>query len=188
MEISGSYLLACSPETAWAALNDTDILKSSLKGCEALERTSAAEFTGTVAARIGPVSARFTGKMSQSDIDPPRGCAMTFDGQGGAAGFAKGKARVTLTPEEGGTRLTYVADAQTGGKLAQMGARLIEGVAKAMADDFFGKFSASLAPEPAADPAPIEAKAAKSAPNGLRWAMITGGVILAAVLLYRLFG
>ena len=156
MEITGSYLIPCSPDAAWAGLNDPEVLKASLKGCEALERTSETEFSGAVAARIGPVSARFKGRLIQSEIDPPNGCAMTFDGQGGAAGFAKGSARVTLAPEDGATRLTYVAETQTGGKLAQMGARLIEGVARGMADDFFSRFAAAVAPEaaPAGETAP----------------------------------
>jgi carbon monoxide dehydrogenase subunit G len=125
MEITGSYLLPCSPETAWQALNDTDVLKSCLKGCEALERTAEHEFTGKVAAKIGPVSARFSGTMRQTELDPPRSCRMQFEGQGGVAGFAKGGALVTLAVREGGTELTYVADTQIGGKLAQMGAAAV---------------------------------------------------------------
>ncbi|WP_298192914.1 carbon monoxide dehydrogenase subunit G [Novosphingobium sp.] len=163
MEFTGSYLLPCSPETAWTALNDTEVLKSCLKGCEALERTAETEFTGKVAAKIGPVSARFSGTMRQTELDPPRSCRMQFEGQGGVAGFAKGGALVTLAARDGGTELTYVADTQIGGKLAQMGARLVEGTAKSMADDFFGKFAAavaamepdaSLAAEPSQDMSP----------------------------------
>ena len=146
MEITGRYDLPCSPEAAWAAINDTAVLKACLKGCEALERTSETEFAGKVAAKIGPVSARFAGTMRQTEIDAPRSCKMEFEGQGGVAGFAKGSALVTLEPRDGGgTALSYVAQTQIGGKLAQMGARLIEGTAKAMADDFFGKFAAVLA-------------------------------------------
>ncbi len=146
MEITGRYDLPCSPEAAWAAINDTAVLKACLKGCEALERTSETEFAGKVAAKIGPVSARFAGTMRQTEIDAPRSCKMEFEGQGGVAGFAKGSAVVTLEPRDGGgTALSYVAQTQIGGKLAQMGARLIEGTAKAMADDFFGKFAVVLA-------------------------------------------
>ena len=144
MDLRGTYLLPCSQYRAWEALNDPELLKASLKGCEKLEKTSDAEFSGTVAAKIGPVSARFSGKMVQTEIDAPRGCKMVFEGQGGVAGFAKGSAHVTLEPEGGGTRLSYVADTQIGGKLAQMGARLVEGTAKSMADDFFGKFAAAV--------------------------------------------
>ncbi|MFZ5707936.1 MAG: CoxG family protein [Pseudomonadota bacterium] len=153
MQITGSYPLPCSPDAAWAALNDTEILKACLKGCEALERTSETEFVGRVAAKIGPVSARFTGTMRQTEIDAPHSCRMQFEGQGGVAGFAKGSALVTLAQQDGGTLLTYVAETQIGGKIAQMGARLVEGTAKSMADDFFGKFAAAVAErEPASLP------------------------------------
>ena len=155
MDISGNYLLPCSQQRAWDALNDPELLKRCLKGCEALAKTAEAEFAGTVATRIGPVAARFTGKMVQSEIDIPRACRMNFEGQGGVAGFARGSANVTLEPEDGGTRLAYVADTQIGGKLAQMGARLVEGTARSMADDFFGKFAAAVAePVDAAETTP----------------------------------
>ncbi|WP_295526170.1 CoxG family protein [Novosphingobium sp. Chol11] len=187
MEITGRYDLPCSPEAAWAAINDTAVLKACLKGCEALERTSETEFSGRVAAKIGPVSARFAGTMRQTEIDEPRSCKMEFEGQGGVAGFAKGSAFVTLEPREGGgTALSYVAQTQIGGKLAQMGARLIEGTAKAMADDFFGKFAAVLADvEESATPnaAAPEAGAIAEAivRSGARQWLILAGLGLAAV-------
>jgi len=187
MEITGRYDLPCSPEAAWAAINDTAVLKACLKGCEALERTSETEFSGRVAAKIGPVSARFAGTMRQTEIDEPRSCKMEFEGQGGVAGFAKGSAFVTLEPrEDGGTALSYVAQTQIGGKLAQMGARLIEGTAKAMADDFFGKFAAVLADvEESATPnaAAPEAGAITEAivRSGARQWLILAGLGLAAV-------
>lgn len=189
MEITGSYLLPCSPETAWQALNDTDVLKSCLKGCEALERTAENEFTGKVAAKIGPVSARFSGTMRQTELDPPRSCRMQFEGQGGVAGFAKGGALVTLAVREGGTELTYVADTQIGGKLAQMGARLIEGTAKSMADDFFGKFAAAVAamePEASSAAAPEQdtpqAEQASGRPAWLLPVAIAAMAVAAVVL------
>lgn len=187
MEITGHYDLPCSPEAAWAAINDTAVLKACLKGCEALERTSETEFAGKVAAKIGPVSARFTGTMRQTEIDAPRSCKMEFEGQGGVAGFAKGSALVTLAPlDGGGTALRYVAQTQIGGKLAQMGARLIEGTAKAMADDFFGKFAAVLAngEENAAanaDAPEAGAIAEAIAGNGTRQWLLLIGLGLAAV-------
>ena len=189
MEITGSYLLPCSPETAWQALNDTDVLKSCLKGCEALERTAENEFTGKVAAKIGPVSARFSGTMRQTELDPPRSCRMQFEGQGGVAGFAKGGALVTLAVREGGTELTYVADTQIGGKLAQMGARLVEGTAKSMADDFFGKFAAAVAamePEASSAAAPEQdtpqAEQASGTPAWLLPVVIAAMAVAAVVL------
>lgn len=192
MEITGSYLLPCSPETAWQALNDTEVLKSCLKGCEALERTAENEFTGKVAAKIGPVSARFAGTMRQTELDPPRSCRMQFEGQGGVAGFAKGGALVTLAAQDSGTALTYVADTQIGGKLAQMGARLVEGTAKSMADDFFSKFAlavAAMEPEasraaPASDgTAPAEQPS--RTPAWLVPAVIAVLAVAALVLIFR---
>lgn len=145
MEIKGSYHLPCDPQRAWEALNDPDLLKACLKGCERLEKTADDRFEGTVQAKVGPVSARFNGSMTQTDVEAPNRCTMVFEGQGGVAGFAKGSADVTLDEADGGTQLTYVADAKIGGKLAQMGARLVEGTARSMAEDFFGKFAAALA-------------------------------------------
>jgi hypothetical protein len=187
MEITGRYDLPCSPEAAWAAINDTAVLKACLKGCEALERTSETEFAGKVATKIGPVSARFAGTMRQTEIDAPRSCKMEFEGQGGVAGFAKGNALVTLEPRDGGgTALSYVAQTQIGGKLAQMGARLVEGTAKSMADDFFGKFAAvladvedSAAPKAAAPEAGAIAEAIVR--SGTRQWFILAGLGLAAV-------
>jgi carbon monoxide dehydrogenase subunit G len=167
MEITGSYFLPCSPETAWKAMNDPDVLKACLKGCEALERTGETEFTGRVAAKIGPVSARFTGTMRQTEIDAPNYCRMQFDGQGGIAGFAKGGAHVTLTAAQGGTQLDYVVDTQIGGKLAQMGARLVEGTAKSMADDFFGKFASAVENMDEGMPINAGSKAASSSDSAL---------------------
>jgi carbon monoxide dehydrogenase subunit G len=187
MEITGRYDLPCSPEAAWAAINDTAVLKACLKGCEALERTSETEFAGKVATKIGPVSARFAGTMRQTEIDAPRSCKMEFEGQGGVAGFAKGNALVTLEPRDGGgTALSYVAQTQIGGKLAQMGARLVEGTAKSMADDFFGKFAAvladvedSAAPKAAAPQAGAIAEAIVR--SGTRQWLVLAGLGLAAV-------
>jgi uncharacterized protein len=186
MKITGNYLLPCTPEQAWDALNDPEILQSSLKGCEKLEKTSQTDFTGTVSTRIGPVSARFNGKMKQTEVNPPHGCVMNFEGQGGVAGHAKGNAKVTLDAEDGGTRLSYVADAQIGGKLAQMGARLVEGAAKTLADDFFARFSATLGAEPATAASEPDSQPADvaMAPSGkLKWVII-GLAILAAVAGY----
>lgn len=147
MEIKGSYHLPCDPQRAWEALNDPELLKSCLKGCERLEKTADDRFEGTVQAKVGPVNARFSGSLTQTDVEAPNRCTMVFEGQGGVAGFAKGSADVKLDDADGGTQLSYVADAKIGGKLAQMGARLVEGTARSMAEDFFGKFSAALGAE-----------------------------------------
>ena len=147
MEIKGSYHLPCDPQRAWEALNDPELLKACLKGCERLEKTADDRFEGTVQAKVGPVNARFSGSLTQTEINAPHGCTMVFEGQGGVAGFAKGQADVKLDAVDGGTQLSYIADAKIGGKLAQMGARLVEGTARSMAEDFFGTFSVALGGE-----------------------------------------
>ena len=145
MEISGEYPIKAPRTVVWAALNDPDVLKSVIAGCEELVRDGDG-FTATVVAKVGPVKAKFGGRITLSDLDPPNGYTITGEGQGGAAGFAKGSAKVALTDDgSGGTILKYTAGAQLGGKLAQIGSRLIEGTAKKMADDFFSAFSAAVA-------------------------------------------
>jgi hypothetical protein len=153
MEIKGEYKIAAPRDKVFAALNDQDVLKACIPGCESLEKLSDTEMTAKVRLRIGPVSAAFSGKVTLSDIDPPNGYKITGEGQGGVAGFAKGGAVVKLADGDGGTVLTYDVDAQVGGKIAQVGARLISGTAKKLADQFFGKFAESVgAPAPVASP------------------------------------
>jgi carbon monoxide dehydrogenase subunit G len=151
MDIKGEYRIAAPREKVFAALNDQEVLKATIPGCESLEKLSDTEMTAKVRLRIGPVSATFTGKVTLSDIDPPNGYRISGEGQGGVAGFAKGGAVVKLADDAGVTVLTYDADAQVGGKIAQVGARLIQGTARKLADQFFGKFAESVgAPPPAA--------------------------------------
>ena len=151
MEIKGEYKIPASREKVFAALNDPAVLQACIPGCESLEKTSDTEMKAKVRMRIGPVSASFTGKVTLSDIDPPNGYRISGEGQGGAAGFAKGGAVVTLREEAGDTVLNYNVDAQVGGKIAQVGARLIDGTAKKLADEFFGKFATMVGgPPPAA--------------------------------------
>jgi len=153
MEIKGEYKIAAPRDKVFAALNDQAVLKACIPGCESLEKLSDTEMTAKVRLRIGPVSAAFSGKVTLSDIDPPNGYKITGEGQGGVAGFAKGGAVVKLADGDGGTVLTYDVDAQVGGKIAQVGARLISGTAKKLADQFFGKFAESVgAPAPVASP------------------------------------
>jgi len=139
--MTGQQLVPLPQEETWRALNDIEVLKSCVPGCESLERISENEFELAVRSKIGPVSARFKGVMKLEDVDPPRGYTMIFEGQGGVAGFAKGQASVTLAQEDEGTRLSYVVKANVGGKIAQLGARLIDGVARKLADDFFKCFN-----------------------------------------------
>lgn len=141
MEFTGEYRIPAPRQKVWEALNDPAVLQQCIPGCESLEKAGDNELKATVRMKIGPVSARFGGKVALSDIDPPSGYRISGEGQGGAAGFAKGGAAVKLAEADGETVLTYTADAQVGGKIAQIGARLIDGAAKKLADEFFSKFS-----------------------------------------------
>ena len=151
MEMTGEYRIAAPRERVWAALNDPEVLKACIPGCESLEKTSDNEMTAAVTAKVGPVKAKFTGAVTLLNIRPPEGYTISGEGKGGVAGFAKGGADVALT-EDGpdATILKYEAKAQVGGKLAQLGARLIDSTAKKMADDFFGAFAAKVAASSAA--------------------------------------
>ena len=147
MEMTGHYQIPASREKVWAALNDPVVLKACIPGCEDLEKLSDTEMTATVKAKVGPVSATFTGNVTLSNLNPPKSCTITGEGKGGPAGFAKGGADVTLAEDDGATLLTYTAKAQVGGKLAQVGARLIDAAAKQMADQFFAAFAEKVGAE-----------------------------------------
>jgi carbon monoxide dehydrogenase subunit G len=145
MDFSGRYEIPASPERVWAALNDPSILQSCIPGCERLTRRDDHHFDAVAALRVGPVKATFQATIEQSEMDPPSRCVLKGEGRGGAAGFGRGQAEILLAPEGGGTVLTYVARAAIGGKLAQMGQRLIDGAARQIANDFFARFAAQLA-------------------------------------------
>jgi carbon monoxide dehydrogenase subunit G len=144
MHLTDTRDIAAPPETVWAALFDPEVLKACVPGCERLTGSAAEGFEAVVVQKVGPVSARFTGVVRISDIDEGRGCTISGEGKGGAAGFAKGSARVTLEPIEAGTRLGYTVEAQVGGKLAQLGSRIIDGFARKMADEFFARFQTAV--------------------------------------------
>ena len=165
MEMTGTQTLSVSQQIAWEALNDPEILKASITGCDLLDRTSDTDFLAGVTAAIGPVKAKFKAKLTLSDVNPPESYTIRFDGPGGAAGFGKGEAKVKLIPEGAATRLDYSAKANVGGKLAQIGSRLVDAAAKKMADEFFVKFNAELARRnrPAEAIAPAAAPPAESA-------------------------
>ena len=146
MTMSGEYQLAVPPQTVWEKLNDPAILKACIPGCEQLDKTSDTEFQAVATVKIGPVKAKFKGRVTLSDLDPPNGYKISGQGDGGVAGFAKGGATVKLTPKNGGTLLAYNVDAQIGGKLAQLGQRLVNGAAKKVADDFFENFAKTVNP------------------------------------------
>ena len=145
MEMSGEERIPATQADAWAALNDPAMLKACVPGCESIERTAENEYQVLMVARIGPVSAKFNGKLSLSDLNPPDSYAIAFEGQGGAAGFGKGSAQVQLAPDGEGTRLSYQVKANVGGKLAQIGSRLVDAAARKLAQDFFAAFNEKVA-------------------------------------------
>lgn len=170
MDMTGERRIPAPRERVWQALNDPLVLKASIPGCERLEKLSDSEMTAVAAVKIGPISARFNGRVNLSDIDPPNGYRISGEGQGGVAGFAKGGATVRLAEDEAFTVLSYDVKAQVGGKMAQLGARLIDATAKQMADAFFDRFVAEVA-APAAAEVGAEAPAtvaAATAPQAAR--------------------
>ncbi len=198
MDMTGEYRIAAPRQKVWEALNDPDILKQCIPGCETIEKLSPTEMTATVRAKVGPVSARFGGKVTLSDLDPPNGYRISGEGTGGPAGFAKGGATVKLVDDGGATKLTYAVEANVGGKLAQIGSRLIDATARQMAENFFAKFAETVGgPAPAAAvaapapgvaaPAPSAApKPAAQAPSG-RMSPVIWVTVLAVVVLALLY-
>lgn len=162
MELKGEQMLPLPREQVWAALNDPDILRQCVPGCEAFDPVGDNEYKVVMTAAVGPVKAKFNGALTLSDIQPPSSYRLAFTGSGGAAGFGKGGARVDLESVAGGTVLRYGVNAQVGGKLAQVGARLIDGVAKKMADEFFNRFSKVLAPAGGLPPVTADTSAANT--------------------------
>jgi carbon monoxide dehydrogenase subunit G len=188
MDFTGRYLIPATPEAVWAGLNDPAILAAAIPGCEALTKTGENDFAGTVTIKIGPMKASFKGKVSLSDLEQPSRLKLTGSGDGGVSGFAKGGADISLTPKDGGTELAYSARADIGGKLAQIGQRLIDGAARQLADQFFERFSAAVAPQPQAAPTPAAAPPQPERPGHQSriWALGLVGVILVMVALFLL--
>ncbi len=196
MDMTGEHLIPAPRETVWRALNDPELLKRAIPGCEEVVKLSDTEFTAMVTSKIGPVSAKFAGKVTLSDLDQPNGYKISGEGQGGAAGFAKGGAEVRLEPgpSDQQTLLRYTVHAAVGGKLAQIGSRLIDGAARKTAEQFFGKFAeivggeaagvAEAAPEAAAIP-PAEAEAPARGLSPRVWFI---ALIVVVALLLAVFG
>lgn len=186
MEMQGSRVLAVTQEQAWEALNNPEVLKASIPGCEKIETTGENQYSAVVSVKVGPLAAKFLGKITLTEVNPPQSYTLSFDGQGGAAGFGKGQAQVKLTPQGAGCEIGYEVRAQVGGKMAQMGQRLVDGVARGMADDFFRRFDEEMKrryPEAystaaAAAPARME-PAARPVP---RWAWTAGALLVAALV------
>jgi len=183
MEMTGEQLIPLPQAEVWRGLIDPQVLKASIPGCEAIEKVADNEYKVELTAAIGPVKAKFKGKLVLSDIKAPDSYSLAFEGSGGAAGFAKGGARVSLSPEGRGTRLRYSAKANIGGKLAQVGSRLIDGVAAKTADDFFANFKATLAPQAATAEAVAEIQETPAARGGINPLWIVAGVIAAILVI-----
>jgi len=145
MTMNGEVQLPANRDKVWAMLNDPKVLKTCIPGCEQLDKNSDTEFQAVASLKVGPVKARWKGKVRLLDLDPPNSYRISGEGEGGVAGFAKGNAKVSLSDKDGGTLLSYNVEAQIGGKLAQLGQRLINSAAKKTADDFFVKFAAAVA-------------------------------------------
>ncbi len=144
MKLEGSYIINASKEEVWLAMNNPEILQASIPGCESLEKLSETQFTAIVKAKIGPVKASFTGEVSLENLNPPHSYTLTGEGKGGLAGFASGAADITLSEHDEGTELQYEVEAQVGGKIAQIGSRLVGGAAKKLSDQFFRRFAAAI--------------------------------------------
>jgi len=179
MEMTGEQLIPVPQAEVWRGLNDPEVLKACIAGCESIERVSDNEYRIALVAAVGPVKAKFTGKLLLSDLNPPNSYSLSFEGSGGAAGFGKGGAQVSLATEDSGTRLSYTAKASIGGKLAQVGSRLIDGVARKMADDFFTAFNEKLA-----GPAIQPTEAARAGRRRIHPAWWVAGAVLVALIVY----
>ncbi len=179
MEMKGDRVVPTDIDTTWRALNDPEVLRACIPGCESIDRVSDTEYRVLMTARVGPVSAKFSGRLLLADVAAPRSYTLKFEGQGGAAGFANGTARVELSPADSGTRIDYAVNAQVGGKLAQIGSRLIDGAAAKVADDFFARFVSH-----AGGGSPTAAQAAAARPPELTSALRTMRIrlLLAALI------
>jgi hypothetical protein len=185
MEMKGSRVVPTDVDTTWRALNDPEVLRACIPGCESIDRVSDAEYRLVMTARVGPVSAKFSGRLVLADIAAPRSYTLKFEGQGGAAGFANGTAKVELSPADAGTRIDYTVNAQVGGKLAQIGSRLIDGAAAKVADDFFATFVERAGGSP---PSPAAAEAAPPELAGalrtMRVRLLLAALIVAGIAIY----
>lgn len=188
MQMSGEYRIPAPRQAVWEALNDPEVLKKCIPGCEELVRNGENAFDAKVVAKVGPVRAKFSGTVELTDIDPPSGYRITGQGQGGAAGFAKGGATVQLAEDGAETVLSYAVDASVGGKLAQIGSRLIDATAKKMADDFFARFAEVVTGPAAAEQ--IAAPQPEAAPAGEKYIptyVWVGGLVALVIILLLIF-
>ena len=175
MELAGDRLITASLARTWEALNDPEVLRRSIPGCDSLERVGDNHFTAHLSLRIGPVSAKFTGEVRLKDVVPQRGYRIDFDGKGGVAGFGRGSANVNLTAEGSQTRLHYRANATVGGKIAQVGSRLVDATAAKLADDFFKRFEAIVAEQPSEKVVAPATSAVEAPPGSVSESVLTRG-------------
>jgi carbon monoxide dehydrogenase subunit G len=190
MEMTGTREMPAPTDAVWRALNDPAVLKECIVGCESIQPDGNDSYTMVLATKVGPVAARFSGKMRLAELEPRRSYTLHFEGSGGVAGFAKGEGRVTLVPTgPDATRLEYVAKAQVGGKLAQVGSRLIDGAAQRLAEDFFERFVMAVAPAADAQPASVATArpaAAERSRRRIAYAIVAiAAAVVAMVLLWR---
>lgn len=180
MDMNGEQRIPVGQQAVWEALNDLEVLKACIPGCESIEKVSDTEHHVTLTAAVGPVKAKFKGKMHLGDLNPPHSYRIGFEGQGGVAGFAKGEAQVALKPDGADTLMNYTVHAQVGGKLAQVGSRLIDAAAKKLADEFFSAFNARVAP------AAAEAAAPKPAAGVPIWIWIAAAIAAIVAVLFSI--
>jgi carbon monoxide dehydrogenase subunit G len=184
MEMQGTRQLPVSREQAWDALNNPEVLKRCIPGCDKFELVGEHRYAVGVAIKIGPVSAKFAGTVTLQDIDPPNGYALVFDAQGGVAGFGKGESNVSLTPNDQGCELRYTVQSRIGGKLAQLGQRLVDGAAKSLAEDFFKRFEATFdAPAVVVANLPMTARATADTPVPI-WAWGLASFVLTLAVIF----
>ncbi|MGE5826026.1 MAG: CoxG family protein [Bacteroidota bacterium] len=199
MEMTGEQLIPASQQDTWNALNDPEILKACVPGCESIDAIGENEYQVLMVARVGPVSAKFKGKLSLSDLNPPNSYSIAFEGQGGAAGFGKGGAQVSLAKEAEGTRLSYAVKASVGGKLAQIGSRLVDAAARKISEDFFKAFTEKVAAlhggpgheeaHPERGPEPVPADPDMPTISNSAIALIAAAALVAVIVaLFMLYG
>ncbi|HTX48815.1 MAG TPA: carbon monoxide dehydrogenase subunit G [Caulobacteraceae bacterium] len=186
MEQAGQHRISAPRARVWAALNDPEVLKRCIEGCEELTSTAGDAFHAVVRAKVGPLSAAFTGDVTLKDVDPPNGYTLEVSASGGATGFARGTAKVALADAGGDTLLTYTAEGRVGGKLAQIGQRLIDAAARKTADDFFDAFARELAPPLAESAVGAATVATKTQPNArLLWVAAAAALVMAGLLVWQ---
>ena len=182
MRLEDERKIAASREEVYAALNDPEVLRKSIPGCEELEMESETSLRATVSVKVGPVKARFRGAVTLSDLNPPESYTISGEGKGGTAGFASGSAKVRLTEDDGVTTLRYTVDAKVGGKVAQLGSRVIDSVARNLAGKFFTKFAKQVGRGPVPDLQPEEAAVRPEIPPA--WFWVAAAAVLAGTYFY----